>query len=325
MSRLKQLAVLTAAAMAFSACDDAGVAAPGDEASFTIVMAPESSATGTSSLALSLMGPEGPSSAVVPLSKVESILLPIGGVEALRSGGEGSGWIEAGSVNETVDLLSLPADGITLTDSSLPQGQYRTLRFWLTDEATIVINEDVRVGRHTFEAGEHPLVIPSAENAGVRLFTHFDVDENGQVLTVLVDGEATVRRLIATGSGTLRIAPALRVENRNGDDVGNSDDDDDADDADDDADDIEVEGLITSVDGDAATFTLDHDGNAVTIVIGADTELDFGDGLESWADVVDAFTAGTSLKAEAEGQWDETNQLVASEVEFEIVDSDEDD
>lgn len=317
MSSMKKMAVVTAAVMAFSACDDGSPMVPDGEASFEVVMQPESG-TAAAVLSMARLGPDDASSAMISLDKVESINLPIGDVEALRTGSGGGGWIEAGSVNGVVDLLNLPADGVTLTEGSLPEGSYRALRFQLTDVPTIVLNEDVRVGKTDYPAGEHELVIPSADDAGMRLIADFEVTDDGQVLTVLVDGPATVRKVIATGSGMLKIAPVLRVQNRNGDDVGDTDDDDNEDEG-------EVEGLITGVEADDSTFTLVQDERTITVKFDGETEVELDEGFESWADVVGAFGAGSSIRAEAEGIWVDTDYLLASELELELVEADDDD
>lgn len=224
--KARQLAALIASVMIFSACDETNLFAPDDQARFAIVMESEGT-TGTSTFSVSLMGPEGPMSAVVSLDQVESIFLPLGDVETQGARAGAPGWIDAGAVNQTVDLLNLPDGGITLLDSTLPEGDYSMLRFHLTDEATIVLTEEVTVGNAVFEAGEHPLVIPGSAQAGLRLFVDFVVDDDGEELTILVDGRETVRSVIATGAGTLRIAPVLRILNQNGQNVGGDVDDDD--------------------------------------------------------------------------------------------------
>lgn len=223
MRSIKHLAVAAAAIAALAACDD-GVLSPNGDENFTIRMAPESSSG--SFLVSSLVAPEGASGARISMSQVESIFLPIGEVEALRSGGAESGWVVAGSVDDVVDLLNLPEEGVTLLESSLPEGEYRALRFRLYDEPSIVLNEEVMVGPAVFEVGEHPLVIPSSDQVGVRLHAFFDVDSDGQTLNVLVDGSASVQRIVAAGNGVLRMAPVLRVEDRNGQEVGGTDEDD---------------------------------------------------------------------------------------------------
>lgn len=311
MSSMKKMAVVTAAVMAFSACDDGSPMIPDGEAPFAIVMQPENG-TAAAVLSMARLSPDDASSATISLDKVESINLPIGDVEALSTGPGGGGWIEAGSVNGLVNLLNLPADGVTLTEGSLPEGSYRALRFQLTDVPTIVLSEEITVGKTVYEAGEHELVIPSADDAGMRLIADFEVTDGGQILTVLVDGPATVRKVIATGSGALKIAPVLRVRNQNGDDVGDTDDDDNEDEG-------EVQGLITAVAADDSTFTLVQDERTVTVEFDSQTEVKLGEGLATWADVVGAFGAGTAIRAEAEGLWVDVDHLLASELEFEVA------
>lgn len=116
----------------------------------------------------------------------------------------------------------------------------------------------------------------------------------------------------------LKIAPILRVQNRNGADVGDTDDDDNEDEA-------EVEGLITGVAADDSTFTLVQDDRTITVEFDTETEVELGQGFESWADVVEAFGAGWEIRADAEGIWVDTDYLLASELELELVETDDDD
>ena len=309
MAAMKRMAALAiAGSVAFTACDDADpVDVNGDAQDFTIMMEP------AGGMGAALMGPSSPSDGRISLDAVESIVLPIGEVEALHRGsGE---WLEAGSIDESVDLMDLPEDGVTLLDSELPEGEYTMLRLWLTDDATITLNEDVTVGRTTFEAGTRALDIPSADQAGVRLHADFMVDADGEVLTILFDDDATVRKVTATGSGVLKIAPVLRVENEDGDDVGGNDDEDD--DVDDD-DEVEFEGLVSSAT--AAGFVLD---DGTSVVVTDETEIE-GD-LLSLDAVVEALLGDEAVEAEVEGVLDsDGTTVVASKVEFEVEDDDGD-
>lgn len=312
MRGINRLAVLTvASSVALTACEDSGVI-PEQEPQFAIVLQPEVATESASRVSLALSAPGEPSAAQIGLDMVESIRLPIGAVEALGSGN--GGWIHAGAVEASVDLMALPEDGITLVDGSLPEGSYTALRFMLTDDATITLIEDVEVGRTLYEAGTHPLRIPSSEQNGVRLRSHFDVDDDGQVLTVLFDGDATVRAVTATGAGMLIIAPELRVEDEDGDDVGEIDDDER-----DGEDEVEAEGFVASVTDDGFTF---EDGTVV--VIHDETEI-AGD-LLSLAAVADALAGGETVRAEVEGDLDDDGTtIIASEVEFELDEDGEDD
>jgi hypothetical protein len=223
---------------------------------------------------------------------------------------------------------------------------------------------------------------------------------------VLVDGDASIRGVMATGAGVLKMTPVLNVQNRDGEHVGGMDgrhngmDDDDEhgveaegivtsmtddgfvlddsitvevtdstelagdflalsdvadalaagdtveaevhgerasdtgtiiahrvefetadDDGDgevDDSDDgeVEVRGRITGIDRAAMTFTLMHQMETITVTLDDQTVLDFDDGYESWDDVADAVEAGDEVRAEAEGEWTDTGELLAWEVDF---------
>ena len=256
----------------------------------------------------------GPALASISLDKVESITLEIGRVEAKRAGG---GWVDAGAVNASVDLLNLPDEGLDLLDSSLPTGEYKMLRLFLTAEPTITLNTDVRVGRTTYEAGEHPLSIPSAEQNGLRLHAEFTVDEGGEILTIEVDGRATVRKVTATGSGVLKISPELQVRGEDGEKVGELESEDEHEDGEELH---EVEGLVMSV-GDGSFTLVDE----TVVRVDDHTEID-GD-LFTLDAVFEALAAEEGVRAEAKGTLQDDGSLLAVKVEFETdgVDPEEDD
>lgn len=410
LSTLSQqaLALLVAAVpLGLAACEQAPTDPrldPEAEASFSVSFAPEGAVASASAASTGSAGlvPGGLSRAVIGTQDVQSLVLPIGEVEAQQAGGA---WISAGTIGEPVDLFNLPESGIELLDSTLPEGQYVKLRFWLDGEPTITLARDVRVGRHVYTAGEpHPLTIPGAAQAGVRLVADFTIDADGEALMVLVDGAAMLRKVVATGSGMLKIAPVLSVRNEAGAEIGEDEDetkeekeaevevegavssadaaagtftlDDgttvrivgeteiegdflslaDVADAlldgavveaevegeleadgttvraakvefetedDEGEEEVEAEGTVTAVDASERTLTLDDDGTVVVVRLSDDTELELGKGLADWAAVVAAFEAGTPLRAEAEGELNEAQELVAWEVEIEIVEDDD--
>ncbi len=161
--------------------------------------------------------PQGPALATISLDGVASITLEVGSVEAKREGG---GWVTAGVVNATVELIDLPEEGLELLEGSLPTGSYEKLRLFLTAVPTITLEEDLRVGPITLEAGAHPLFIPSVEPNGLRLHAEFEVDADGEVLTIVFDASATVRKVTATGSGVVEVSPELQVKSQDGEYVG---------------------------------------------------------------------------------------------------------
>lgn len=304
------LPLIAVAALAVTACseDPAGV---GDEAergqtgSFGIVLedAQDGSLISQNGALSSLRAvDDGLVRSRIDLDDVDHINLPIGLVEAKQDDGP---WMEAGRVDATIDLLNLPPGGIEILDSSLPLGEYEKLRLFLTAQPTITLNSSVQVGQHTFEPGDHPLAIPSSENNGVRLHVDFEVDAEGETLTIVFDGRATLRKVVATGSGMLKISPELKVRNDEGDEVGELDDDG-----------FEVEGPVTGVDPDAGTFTVDDDGEEVTVVVDDGTEFE-GD-FATLDEVEAALMAGDPVEAEAEGTLQGDGSLLADEVEFEI-------
>ena len=246
----------------------------------------------------------GPALASVSLDKVVSITLEIGRVDAKRADG---GWVDAGVVNASLDLLNLPDEGFELLDSSLPTGEYQMLRLFLTADPTITLNTDVRVGRTTYEAGEHPLSIPSAEQNGLRLHAEFTVDAGGEILTIVVDGGATVRKVTATGSGVLKISPELQVRGEDGKKIGeleSEDENEDGEELD------EVEGLVMSV-GDGSFTLLDE----TVVRVDDHTEID-GD-LFTLEAVSEALAAEEAVRAEAKGTLLDDGSMRAVKVEFE--------
>lgn len=319
-------ALLVALPLAVGACEPGISGLPEGEAAFSIVIAPEISTAAASGLMASTSG--ATAGVRISMASVESIVLPIGAVEALSTDG---GWHAAGVIDREVDLLDLPEGGLELLDSSVPEGDYLALRFWLTEGASITLAESVRAGRSTLEAGTYPLEIPSADVNGVRFHADFEVTAAGEVLTVLVDGDATIRNVMATGGGVLKMAPVLSVRNGQGQRVGGVD--------------TgqrtgpygpgqgggpgpnghgqygpETEGRVASVEVGAGTFTLE-DGTVVRV-----TESTYiaGDFL-SLVDVAAAIGAEEVVEAEVHGPLDDDGvTIVAHRVEFEVEDDDGD-
>ena len=306
----RSLGVLTLATLALVACDDDdGITGVDGAAEVQVRMASAGSSAATS-LPTSLQTISEPSRAVLELDVVESIILPIGAVEARQ---EGAGWVEIGRVDADIDLLSLPEDGVELVGGDIPEGDYDRLRFFLTADPIVVLAETVRVGRTTYPAGPNPLRIPSVDQAGFRVAADFDVDDDdGEILTLFVDEDATLGRVKATGSGTLMIAPVLTVRNEDGDDVGEFDDDED------DGDEVEFEGYVSAVGSGSVTL---EDGTE--IVVNDDTEFD-GD-LFSLAAVQEVLDAGGTVEAEGDGELQSDGSIVADEIEFEVEDEGDDD
>lgn len=278
--------------------DDADPVVP-DDPTFALALQEASSST---ALATTANGVGSPNKAVIGLELVESIILPVGEVQAQQAGG---GWVDVGSLGAVINLLNLPAEGVVVLESNLPEGSYTGLRLFLDDQPTITLSGDATVGRTTFEEGTHPLVIPSSEQSGVKLNAAFEVDDDGQTLTILHDSEGTVSRVTATGNGVLKIAPVLTVRNDDGEVVGELDEPD-----------VEVEvefegTLDTLVDG---VLTLD---DGTVVVVDAETELD-GDIL-TLEDLAAVLVAGETVHVEGGGVFDtDGTTIVATTIRFDV-------
>lgn len=144
-----------------------------------------------------------------------------GSVAAQQQGppGDGAndgGWVTVAAAGQTVDLMALPEEGIELGSAELTAGDYRGVRLFVSD-ATITFSEDVQFGNpndtdNVFEADTaHPLEIPSADRTGVKLpRLAFTVTEgDAETVDVGFDADASVRNVVATGHGTLKMSPVL--------------------------------------------------------------------------------------------------------------------
>lgn len=322
MRTTRTLGLAALLSLGLAACDEASSPlgheeVPEGEASFGIVLATAEAngaagfrAPGALTVNAAARGRRG---GAIPLSALESIVLPVGRVEAKQGPGGGGSWLEAGFVGADIDILNLPLEGLPIIETSLPEGEYSKLRVYLTAEPTVTLLEDVKVGRSTFEAGTHPLVIPSVEESGFKVKADFTVGADGQVLTIVVDPDATVKGVKATGAGVLKIAPVLDVR-ADGETVGEFDDEPEAEDPAR----VEFEGWAALLEG--STLTLD-DGTVVEI--GAETTL-AGDLLTLEA-VAEALANEEEVEVEGEGVLaDDGTTLLAHEIEFEVEDDDGD-
>lgn len=302
--RTTGVVALACAALTAAACsDDDPTGIDDGEAPFRVTLSSDASAQSFAQSSKLVVG--DPLLATIGLDAVESIDVSIGLVEVRQAGG---GWIEAGTADFDVDLLDLPEDGLELIDVSLETGQYTGIRFFLTETPTITLSEEIEVGRTLFEAGTHELRIPSSDQSGLKLNADFEVDEDGQVIDVEFDSDASVERVTATGSGVLMISPVLHVTDEDGDDVGEFDDDDDVDAE------VEFEGLVESVEANGFTMT-----DGTLVIVNAETEI--GGDILSLAAVATALAGGETVTVEGEGNAGAAaNTVVATKVEFEVDD-----
>jgi hypothetical protein len=154
------------------------------------------------------------------MDNVEALEVSISRIEARRSGGPEAGgepWISIGLETPVlVDLLTLPADyerGLLVAREELPAGTYGQLRLNIS-EASVVFRNSFRVGNTAYAAGERiPLTVPSGRIA-LQGATFTVTEEAGAEIGVVFDPDASVRKIVATGSGKLSISPVVGLGKR---------------------------------------------------------------------------------------------------------------
>lgn len=178
-------------------------------------------ATASSALQTQILASAG--YANVPLSAVDSILVTLTAVEALRASADSAttdttgagGWtrIEL-TAPQLVDLLRLPSDstgGLQLARGVLPEGDYGNLRLRFSD-AFITFNREVTVGPQSFPARQRiTLEIPSGRNTGIKVpSAGFRVGSDTTAdVRVSFDPASSVANITATGSGRVKMSPVL--------------------------------------------------------------------------------------------------------------------
>lgn len=233
MSRHARFPLLAAAlVLSLAACEDGAGPAGGTSqvvltsATPTLAVAP---APGVAVTLGGMMGPgdgSGPIHDQIPLEAVASITVDLTGVEAKLLGqGMGptfgpAGWVTLEvAEGTTLDLLSLPEEGLPVATGDLEPGTYGMVRL-LFSEATITFNQQIVLADSVtadtlvFEAETpYPLAIglgdadwilvPTAE------FTVSDVE--GADVVIEFDPDASVRGIAVTDDGTLVMPPVLRA------------------------------------------------------------------------------------------------------------------
>ena len=132
---------------------------------------------------------------------VDAIHLVVTQVSVHREGAseDEGGWDVLRADTVSYDLLTL-RDGVfvTLATGELPSGVYSQVRLKLGEGSTIVV-----------DGVEHPLVVPSGLQSGLKLNGPFTVPAGG-FLDMGIDFDAA-RSLHQTGSGTWMLRPTVRL------------------------------------------------------------------------------------------------------------------
>jgi hypothetical protein len=120
---------------------------------------------------------------------------------------DASGWVTLGTPDRTIDLLTLTGGVVaTLADgATLPAGSYGQMRLVLGSGNTVKL----------LDGSVHDLTVPSGQQTGVKLISHFDV-QPGTVHDVYIDFEAHKSIWLhgAGASGKYILRPVVRVVDR---------------------------------------------------------------------------------------------------------------
>jgi len=131
------------------------------------------------------------------------------------------GWVTVDVPTGTsVDLMNLPAAGMTVTDANLQPGTYRGLRMLFTD-ATITLSKDVTLpDSSVVSAGTYPLQIGGRNGWLSVQVTPFTVAQGQTDVVVTFDPAASVRAIIVRHDGTFFMPPVVRASGEHGEDAG---------------------------------------------------------------------------------------------------------
>lgn len=114
-------------------------------------------------------------------------------------------------VGTTIDLLHLPADGMTVANADLQPGTYGQVRLLFT-QATITLGKDVTLpDSSVIAAGTYPLQIGRNSTWLYVQVSPFTVAQGQADVVVTFDPAASVRAIIVLNDGTLVMPPVVRA------------------------------------------------------------------------------------------------------------------
>jgi hypothetical protein len=109
------------------------------------------------------------------------------------------GWVTLASTPATYDLIALRNGVFTTIGTGLvPAGHYTQVRLKLGAGSTV-----------TVDGVDHPLIVPSGMQSGLKLIGSFDVPANGTV-DVALDFDAA-RSVFQTGAGDYHLKPTVKI------------------------------------------------------------------------------------------------------------------
>ena len=130
----------------------------------------------------------------------DAVFIDVRDVMINVTGDTANGWQSLGNVNAAqYDLLRLVNDDDTLlTDAEIPAGRVEQIRLVLGPNNYVVVNGQ-----------QYPLATPSAEQSGLKLNIHQDV-EAGLLYQLVMDFDVA-RSIIQTGNGNYKLKPLIRT------------------------------------------------------------------------------------------------------------------
>lgn len=228
MSRITRTTLLAGLAL-LTACETGSTGLGTDTRQTDVVLARGTGGSASIAASAALLNQVGArtSAGPVTLANVSAIEVAITGVRALPASADSMQDAQWVSLNLTapasVNLVALPTTaegGLPVARGTLPAGTYRNLRFNYSS-ATITFKEPVTVGRESFPANTRiPLEIPSGAQNGIRVpSASFTVSQDaGAEVRVIFDAAASVKNIVATGSGRVMMSPVLGATSRGKDD-----------------------------------------------------------------------------------------------------------
>lgn len=128
--------------------------------------------------------------------------ITISGIKVHLAGEDGGEWIECGLIGERdieYNLIDLKDTLILLSNEDLKTGKYTQVRLFITNP-NILLYEGVEV---------ITLVIPSADQTGIKLIHPFEIIKNGTIeLTIDFDAEKSI---VKTDNGEYILKPVIKV------------------------------------------------------------------------------------------------------------------
>lgn len=224
---LPTLALSGAVALAIGACSDGGTTTgpPGDdsdgsgsdgEVTFYVGGAAQASASMSPRVRASVSGARPP----VDPEQIASLEIVVSTIEAHRAGGSGSATTTPAWVGidldppVVIDPAVLGAGQFeAMAEGDLPPGDYDNVRL-IPESITVQFQTSssttpIVVGNHEYAPAPatHDVELPSGS---IKIPTaHFTVDDNGGILVIMWDADATAASINATGSGMILMRPTF--------------------------------------------------------------------------------------------------------------------